>query len=572
MPAMTSASAMSSTASNGGRAAFVAWARAAALPLTTTEPGQPDTDLRPLLPLLQGARAVGLGEATHGTREFFQLKHRLLGLLVDHASTDRFLIEASLPEALDVDRHVRTGTPAADVALAGMRFWVWNTEEVLELVHDLRRRQLARSATQPPLRFLGFDLQFPSVGARRLVALARDGGREPAWCAPLAVLGEETFAETWKGLDEKLRAPVREAVAAAVRDVTSGALPGSTVEDEWCAAVLSAWLEMSDAPEIWSTRRVRDRLMAELVVRQSDGASGPAVVWAHNQHVAFDGFGHVRPDSGPLLSMGGHLREKLGDGYVCVGFAFGEGGFQASNETEGLRPMAVPAPPADSLDAALAEVGLPLYALDLRGLPAGGARDYLRGLPATKLVGSGYYGRPEQVYAGQDLTAQYDLLVFVARTSAARGLPCSLRTPVAPSEPAASVPPLTDAAWRVDDGRRTGGMAAYPLGDGSLLVVAGSDRWRHRQASLRLLLGAGALPPRFAFCCEVRQHAPSDGSSARLCVTTGGRAWLSDVHPGDGEWRELRVTAEADGDVQLAVSVAGTCPVVVRNPRVEALA
>ena len=54
----------------------VDWIRASAIPLATVEAGNGFSDLEPLRRIIGDARIVSLGEATHGTREFFQLKHR----------------------------------------------------------------------------------------------------------------------------------------------------------------------------------------------------------------------------------------------------------------------------------------------------------------------------------------------------------------------------------------------------------------------------------------------------------------------------------------------------------------
>src|SRR5262249_40592063 len=58
--------------------AGVAWLKANGLVLATASPGSGFDDLAPLRTRLAGARIVSLGEATHGTREFFALKHRLI--------------------------------------------------------------------------------------------------------------------------------------------------------------------------------------------------------------------------------------------------------------------------------------------------------------------------------------------------------------------------------------------------------------------------------------------------------------------------------------------------------------
>ena len=85
----------------GDTAAVRAWIRNHAIALTTVEAGNGFADLQPLRQIVGDARIVALGEATHGTREFFQLKHRLLEFLVSEMDFNIFAIEASLPEAME---------------------------------------------------------------------------------------------------------------------------------------------------------------------------------------------------------------------------------------------------------------------------------------------------------------------------------------------------------------------------------------------------------------------------------------------------------------------------------------
>ena len=80
------------------------WLAATAIPLTTVEAGHGFADMHPLQAIVGNARIVALGEATHGTREFFQLKHRMLEFLVSEMGFTIFGIEATMPESL---RHQR---------------------------------------------------------------------------------------------------------------------------------------------------------------------------------------------------------------------------------------------------------------------------------------------------------------------------------------------------------------------------------------------------------------------------------------------------------------------------------
>src|SRR5215469_6257286 len=77
----------------------VDWIASHAIRLETPEAGRGFADVQPLKKVIGDARIVGLGEATHGTREFFQLKHRMLELLATEMGFTIFSIEANMPEA-----------------------------------------------------------------------------------------------------------------------------------------------------------------------------------------------------------------------------------------------------------------------------------------------------------------------------------------------------------------------------------------------------------------------------------------------------------------------------------------
>ncbi|MHC5024147.1 MAG: erythromycin esterase family protein, partial [Planctomycetota bacterium] len=145
----------------------VAWVRAHALPFDTVEAGHGFEDLGPLRAMIGDARIVALGECTHGSREVFQMKHRLVEFLATEMDFTVFSIEACMPESYRVGEYVR-GRPGDPKALiAGMYFWTWNTEEVLDMVEWMRR---FNERGDGRIEFTGFDMQTPDVAMR----LARD--------------------------------------------------------------------------------------------------------------------------------------------------------------------------------------------------------------------------------------------------------------------------------------------------------------------------------------------------------------------------------------------------------------
>src|SRR5688572_22126101 len=88
---------------------LVSWLKTAAIPISTTAPGTNLKDLAPLKTTLANVHIVGMGEATHGSREFFQMKYRMFQLLVQELGFEVFALEGSLPETVAMDRFVTKG-------------------------------------------------------------------------------------------------------------------------------------------------------------------------------------------------------------------------------------------------------------------------------------------------------------------------------------------------------------------------------------------------------------------------------------------------------------------------------
>ena len=141
-------------------AAVTEWVRSTAIRLQTVEAGHGFADLQPLKRVVGDARIVALGEATHGSREFFQLKHRLLEFLASEMGFTIFSIEANLPEAYRLNDYVLTGVGDPRLLLRGMYFWTWDTEEVLDMILWMRA---FNASGRGRVQFTGFDMQTPIV-------------------------------------------------------------------------------------------------------------------------------------------------------------------------------------------------------------------------------------------------------------------------------------------------------------------------------------------------------------------------------------------------------------------------
>jgi erythromycin esterase-like protein len=142
-----------------------AWVLQHAIKPSSVEAGHGFDDLRGLDSMIGDARIVALGEPTHGTREAFQMKHRLLEYLVENKGFSIFSIEANMPESYALNDYIIDGKGDPKKLIAGMYFWTWQTEEVLAMVNWMRdwNARNPPETGKPRLQFTGFDMQVADV-------------------------------------------------------------------------------------------------------------------------------------------------------------------------------------------------------------------------------------------------------------------------------------------------------------------------------------------------------------------------------------------------------------------------
>lgn len=403
-----------------------AWLKSAAIPLDSTDPASGLGDLVRLDSVIGNARIVAMGEATHGTREFFELKHRMLEYLVEKKGFTVFGIEANWPESLVVNDYVLNGIGDAQEALDGLYFWTWNTEEVLNMIRWMRRYN-ADPKHLKKVKFLGFDMQVAHVAARNVERYLDKVDTEEAKTATILfapVSDSEKERESagksrvfWDQMEERLRALSDRLESRKKAYVTSSS------PEEWNLARHNLEI-LQQAAEMYAVDKQgdvtpRDTAMAENVkwILEQEGPEAKIMLWAHNGHVSTGLLGSSE-------AMGRVLRKMYGNEMLACGFSFEEGSFQALQRGKGLTQFTVGPAPADSLDGKSAATGIRLFAVDLRRAPASGAvSEWLNQPQKMRSIGA-VYGEnwPD---GGFNLVSprSFDVLLFVKRTSAARENP-----------------------------------------------------------------------------------------------------------------------------------------------------
>jgi erythromycin esterase len=405
--------------------AVIDWIRAAAIPLATAEPRSGCADLEPLRAVIGDARIVALGEATHGTREFFQLKHRLIEFCVAELGFTMLIMEANFAEALAVNDYVLHGIGTAADAVACLRWWPWDTQEVVDVVEWLRGWNAGHARK---VKFYGYDIADPPAAALGLIdyldraapALAADGRAE---LAPLVSdLTAALFARTSPDRRAEMLAGIGRLRDAFAQNRAAWSAATSVLD--WHLGRLHATvLDQSVRFIAERTSPLHERAVAENVsaLLEAEGPDARAIIWAHNDHVARAS----SPDGDDPL--GTHLDAMFGRAQVVIGFAFDRGAFQARDFPFGaLVDHRVTAAPPETFEAALAQAGLPLFCLDLaHALGEGPVAAWLASEMPMRSIG-GIFGLPQGNEYGVSYTRTimprccFDAVVFVAETTAAR--------------------------------------------------------------------------------------------------------------------------------------------------------
>jgi erythromycin esterase len=415
----------------------VGWLQANAAPFATAQAGSGFDDLQFLKEMIGDARVVSLGEATHGTRDFFQMKHRILEFLVKEMDFNVFAIEATWPEANRLNEFVHTGRGDPEVLLSGLYFWTWNTQEVLDMILWMREHN-RDPGDGPTVSFLGFDMQYAGMAIHNVIeylevvdplgasmASARYSCMLPYANGPR---GSVEFGGLYQNQPQAYRDAcvkelrvVRDSLLAHQEEYQAGSSIAEFAVAEQSARVVLQFEDLKSA----RTQGARDYYMAENAKWLLDqaGSGAKMVLWAHNGHVADN------PDYGESVSMGYYLRRHYGDDMVIAGFDFFQGSFRAVTylgySYGGVEDHLVgPAPPLSYEDYFHA-TGMDRMILDVRGVDLGtAATSWLAGPRLMRSIGSVYSPtNPDAYLYDVSIPSLYDLIIFFDSTSAAVGLP-----------------------------------------------------------------------------------------------------------------------------------------------------
>jgi len=428
----------------GDRAATTALLREAAEPIDSID----DVEIDALLDRIGDARVVLLGEATHGTSEFYRMRARITRELVVRRGFTVIAVEADWPDAARVDHYVRhlSGPPAPWRAFTRFPTWMWRNAEIEELVKWLRLHNEDVAAPERRVGFFGLDLYslYTSIAAvlRYLdgvdpsaARVARDRyGLLTPWQGDPAAYGRAVVTGTYRGCEDE--------VVAMLRDMLDKRLEYQLRDGERYLDALQNARVVANAEQYYRAMyygsreswNLRDQHMFETlqVLLAFRGGDTKAVIWEHNSHVG--NAAATEMGARGELNVGLLARRVYGEQAYLIGFGTDHGTVAAASDWDG--PMEIkqvrPAHP-DSYERLCHETNTEAFLLALRAPFRDEVRDEL--LPPRLQRAIGVIYRPETELASHyfqaSLPEQFDEYIWFDQTRAvgalraevARGMP-----------------------------------------------------------------------------------------------------------------------------------------------------
>jgi protein-L-isoaspartate(D-aspartate) O-methyltransferase len=403
----------------------------------TAEPiGNIDNDsIDALLERVGDARVVLLGEATHGTSEFYRMRARITRELIARRGFTIVAVEADWPDAARVDHYVRHMPSPAAPWKAFTRFptWMWRNREVEEFVQWLRAYNSSIEAPEHRAGFHGLDLYslYTSIAAvlhyldkvdpdAARVARARYGCLTP-WEGDPAVYGRAVVTGSYRACEAQ--------VVAMLRDMLDKRLEYQLRDGERYLDALQNARVIANAERYYRAMyygsreswNLRDQHMFETlqVMLAFRGPEAKAVVWEHNSHIG--NAAATEMGARGELNVGQLARDTYEDAAYLVGFGTDHGTVAAASDWDG--PMEVkavrPAHPG-SYERVCHEASTAAFMLALRYPRRQEIRDELAAARLERAIGVVY--RPETELASHYfqavLPAQFDEYVWFDETHA----------------------------------------------------------------------------------------------------------------------------------------------------------
>jgi erythromycin esterase-like protein len=410
--------------------AALQWVNPHAGGFNLADSGSFDRDRRALAPIVNGARVLGLSEMTEGTDQFPDIVRRTLFALADSGFRG-VAIQGPMPEALELNRWVRTSQGDPRRIMRALGSWRWDTREMWAFV--LAMRMWNEAHKDRPLGFYAFEIPTAARAVQVVTSLPDSvaGVALNQWLKRTYVCVSTNESAHW-GLEGRAAdssfwnacGPATVAAADSIAALRGRYSPTAPVMPDIVFAESMARL-IRHHVSVGLRHLSRHEANAEHVLYVLDelGPGAKLLVWGGDVEM-----GRLTLQD-RTVQTGVPLGEKLGDKYRAVAFAIGGGTIRArvpstgrggGGGEPGFANTRVAVPTSDSYEDVLMRSTSPTFWLDLRGLPSDSAGTWLHGPRQMRLISDLYTPlAPTAFETSVEFPKNYDAIVFARSVSPA---------------------------------------------------------------------------------------------------------------------------------------------------------
>lgn len=375
----------------------------ASIEIENSNPESAFIDNPELKNVFQNVKIFGFGEATHGTKEFFDLKHKFFKYLVNNYNLKIFAIEANFGDCLAINSYIRKGEGNPKELLSKINYWIWNTDEMLSLIEWMRLYN-SNKIPEEQLSFYGIDV----MNCENSAALLKE------------YLQNNTVSNSQKYIDVLNKyISKKESEELNKQDLKEHFLILKELElNLKNLGNLYSWQLNNSILEFISmkidfSQSLRDKLMFDNVdwlVKNND-VDNKIFVWSHNFHI-----NKYKIPFTNDFSMGYYLKEKYLNEYYSIGFDFGSGKFNAFDiKTKKIQKYLIEEPLKKSSTEIFNKCAYNIFFLDLNNKNNSlELENFLTSKVFYRAIGSTY--NPKMIEKGK-LIDTFDGIIFVKNTN-----------------------------------------------------------------------------------------------------------------------------------------------------------
>jgi erythromycin esterase len=292
------------------------------IPITTTNPHKVNFDeLLPLKDVLKNVPLVGVGEATHGTADFFELRHTLFKFLVEQNNFTQLGIETGYGETVPLNNYIQTGEGDPYVLINDLGLFPFKHWQLYDLVVWMRNYNLT---AKNKLSLFGFNTGFAkfSIDKTKEIMVRNNVSIDTNRFVQLNTIRDKNTFYNPRTFTKEFQNKIHPVLAHFILVCNNNKL---TINPKDTTELNAHLFNLTQLNTVWFSEqnmdKAREPAMANLVDYNTQNKK--TMLWAHNAH--------IDNDTAYYPSMGALLKQRHNANYYTIGTNFGTGKFMAKN-------------------------------------------------------------------------------------------------------------------------------------------------------------------------------------------------------------------------------------------------